>query len=128
LIFCRFFVKKGLTTMEVAQAPGVRRNSASKRVVGAFDGAPVSTFWEGDRSVTIPLRLTQPFRSSFSNVHDAYVNSPPTMARVPFRAISTLGPERQTSRIVRRNGLRTLTVRSFVALVFGCDEIGTITS
>jgi outer membrane protein TolC/preprotein translocase subunit SecF len=37
-----------------------------------------------------------------------------TGARVPLRAVSTLEPEWQTSRIVRRNGVRTLTVRSFV--------------
>ena len=37
-----------------------------------------------------------------------------TNARVPLRAISRLEPEWQPSRIVRRNGVRTLTVQSFV--------------
>ncbi len=99
---------------ELANRLGITHSLISKQVDGAFDGAPVSTFWEGDRAVTILLRLAQASRSSFSDVGDAYVSSQLTRARVPLRAISTLEPEWQTSRIVRRNGVRTLTVRAFV--------------
>ena len=99
---------------ELANRLGITSASVSQLVAGAFDGAPVSTFWEGDRSVTILLRLTQAARTSFGNVREAYINSQVTGARVPLRAISRLEPEWQTGRIVRRNGVRTLTVRSFV--------------
>ncbi|HTX89568.1 MAG TPA: efflux RND transporter permease subunit, partial [Anaerolineales bacterium] len=99
---------------ELANRLGITSSFISKIVDGAFDGVPVSTFWEGDRSVTILLRLTQAARSSFGNVRDAYVSSQVTKARVPLRAVSTLEPEWQTSRIVRRNGVRTLTVQAFV--------------
>ena len=99
---------------ELANRLGITNSLVSNVVAGAFDGAPVSTFWEGDRSVTILLRLTMTARSSFGNVRDAYVDSQVTKARVPLRAISTLEPEWQPSRIVRRNGVRTLTVRSFI--------------
>lgn len=99
---------------ELANRLGISNASVSKLVAGAFDGVPVSTFWEGDRPVTILLRLAQASRSSFGNVRDAYVTSQLTKASVPLRAISTLEPEWQSSRIVRRNGVRTLTVRSFV--------------
>lgn len=99
---------------ELANRLGITNASVSQIVAGAFDGSPVSTFWEGDRSVTILLRLTQDARSTFGNVRDVYVNSQATKARAPLRAVSTLKPEWQTSRIVRRNGVRTLTVRSFV--------------
>ena len=99
---------------ELANRLGITNSSVSQIVAGAFDGGPVSTFWEGDRSVTILLRLTQAARSSFGKVSDTYVSSQVTKARVPLRAISTLKPEWRPSRIVRRNGVRTLTVRSFV--------------
>ncbi len=99
---------------ELANRLGITSSSISKIVAGAFDGAPVSTFWEGDRSVSILLRLTQAARSSFGNVRDAYIDSQVTKARVPLRAVSKLEPEWQTSRTVRRNGVRTLTVQSFV--------------
>ena len=42
---------------ELANRLGITNALVSKVVSGAFDGAPVSTFWEGDRSVTILLRL-----------------------------------------------------------------------
>ena len=60
------------------------------------------------------LRLEKDERSSFDDVRDAYMESQLTHARVPLRAIADVKPQWQTSRIVRRNGVRTLTVRSFV--------------
>ncbi len=99
---------------ELANRLGITSSSISKVVAGAFDGTPVSTFWEGDRSVTILLRLAKAYRSTFGNLRDTYISSPVTMARVPIRALCTLRPEWQTSRIVRRNGVRTLTVQGFV--------------
>lgn len=99
---------------ELATRLGITDASVSKLMAGAFDGGPVSTFWEGDRAVTILLRLDQASRASFSDVRDTYVTSQATQSRVPLRAIATLEPQWQTSRIVRRNGVRTLTVRSFV--------------
>lgn len=98
---------------ELANRLGLTEASVSQTLSGAFDGAAVSTFWEGDRPVTIKLRLDQPSRSSFSDIGNTYLNSDMTRARVPLRAIAQLSPEWQTSRIVRRNGVRTLTIRAF---------------
>jgi multidrug efflux pump subunit AcrB/outer membrane protein TolC len=99
---------------ELANRLGITEQSVSRMLYGAFDGGPVDTFWEGDRAVSIMLRLDRKSRSSFSDVQNAYMNSQLTNAKVPLRAIATLEPDWQTSRIVRRNGVRTLTVRSFV--------------
>ncbi|MDD2335640.1 MAG: efflux RND transporter permease subunit [Geobacteraceae bacterium] len=99
---------------EMANRLGITNSSVSRLLKGGFDGAPVSTFWEGDRPVTIMLRLDQESRSSFSDVLNAYMTSQLTHASVPLRSIATLKPEWQTSRIVRRNGMRTITVRGFV--------------
>ncbi|RQW84645.1 MAG: hypothetical protein EHM79_13515 [Geobacter sp.] len=99
---------------ELANRLGITNSSVSGLLRGAFDGAPVSTFWEGDRPVTIMLRLDEKSRSSFSDIQNSYLTSQLTDARVPLRSIATLEPEWQTSRIVRRNGVRTITVRSFV--------------
>ena len=52
-------------------------------------------------------------RQSFQNVADTYVMSPVTGAKVPLAAVATLTPEWEPGRIVRRNGVRTLTVRAF---------------
>ncbi len=99
---------------ELANRLGITDASVSKTLSGAFDGAAVSTFWEGDRAVTIKLRLDPSSRSEFSDIGNTYLNSELTRAWVPLRGIATLAPEWQTSRIVRRNGVRTLTVRAYV--------------
>ena len=98
---------------ELANRLGITDASVSQTLSGAFDGGAVSTFWEGDRSVTIKLRLDPAARSSFAHIGNTYVNSPLTHAKVPLRAIATVAPEWQTSRIVRRNGVHTLTIRAF---------------
>ena len=99
---------------ELANRLGLTHAGVSQMLSGGFDGKPVGTFWEGDRAVTLLLRLEKDERSSFDDVGDSYMESWLTHARVPLRSIGSVKPEWQTSRIVRRNGVRTLTVRSFV--------------
>jgi len=108
---------------ELANRLGITDTSVSKLVAGAFDGGPAGTFWEGDRAVAILLRLDRASRDSFAGIRDAYVTSMATHARVPLRSIATLEPEWQTSRIVRRNGVRMLTVRSFVRQDFYASDL-----
>jgi multidrug efflux pump subunit AcrB/outer membrane protein TolC len=98
---------------ELANRLGLTEASVSQTLSGAFDGAAVNTFWEGDRPVTIKLRLDPASRSNFADIGNTYLNSDLTRARVPLRAIATLAPEWQTSRIVRRNGVRTMTIRAY---------------
>src|SRR6185369_13468433 len=83
---------------ELANRLGITDASVSDTLSGAFDGAAVSTFWEGDRPVTIKLRLDQGSRSAFGDVTNTYMYSTLTQARVPLRSVATLMPEWQTSR------------------------------
>lgn len=99
---------------ELANRLGITDAAVAGMIGGAFDGAPVGTFWEGDRAVGIKLRLDRGARENFADVGNTHVTSTLTHASVPLRSVATLAPEWQTSRIVRRNGVRTLTVRSFV--------------
>jgi multidrug efflux pump subunit AcrB/outer membrane protein TolC len=99
---------------ELANRLGLTNGAVSRTLAGGFDGTPVSTYWEGDRAVTLLLRLEEDERASFDDVRDAYMLSLLTRASVPLRSIGSVKPEWQTSRIVRRNGVRTLTVRAFV--------------
>lgn len=107
-------VKVNLNT-ELANRLGITHMGVSNLLYGAFDGAPVSTFWEGDRAVNIVLRVDPAYRATFDNVKDTYVGSSISSGRVPLRAVAELAPSWQTSRIVRRNGVPTLTVRCLAA-------------
>src|SRR5207342_2490078 len=54
-------------------------------------------------------------RSGMDDVNAATLVSPTTGARISLREVADVAPEFRPSRIVRRNGIRTLTVRSFAA-------------
>ena len=98
---------------EVANRMGLTNAAIAQQLAVGFEGAPVTTFWEGDRGVDVVLRLDPAERQSFQDVADTYVMSPVTGAKVPLSAVASLSPDWQPGRIVRRNGVRTLTVRAF---------------
>ena len=98
---------------EVASRLGITEATIAGQLAAGFDGAPVSTFWEGGRRIAVSLRYDEPQRRSLTDVANAYVTSPMTGARVPVRQVADVRGDWQASRIVRRNGVRTLTVRSF---------------
>jgi multidrug efflux pump subunit AcrB len=100
---------------EVANRLGLSNQIISQELAAGFEGLPATTVWEGDRNLDVLLRLDPAQRDSFRSVKDMYVTSPVTGTRVPLDAVATLSPEWQPGRIVRRNGVRTLTVRAFPA-------------
>jgi multidrug efflux pump subunit AcrB/outer membrane protein TolC len=100
---------------EVANRMGLTNVVIAQQLAAGFEGAPVTTYWEGDRDVNVVLRLDPADRQSFQNLSDTYVMSPVTGAKVPLAAVATLTSEWEPGRIVRRNGVRTLTVRAFPA-------------
>ena len=100
---------------EVATRLGFTDADVAAQLAGAFTGAPISTFWEGKRDLDISLRLDAAERSGIDDVSSAYIVSPTTGARIPLREVADVAPDFRPSRIVRRNGVRTLTVRSFAA-------------
>jgi multidrug efflux pump subunit AcrB/outer membrane protein TolC len=98
---------------EVANRMGLTNAAIAQQLAAGFEGAPMTTFWEGDRDVDVVLRLDPAERQSFQNVSDTYVMSPVNGAKVPLAAVASLTSEWEPGRIVRRNGVRTLTVRAF---------------
>ncbi len=100
---------------EIATRLGLSDAEIAMQLSGAFAGAPVSTFWEGKRDLDVTFRLDDAERSGMNDVSATTLVSPTTGARIPLREVADVAPEFRPSRIVRRNGVRTLTVRSFAA-------------
>lgn len=99
---------------ELANRLGLSHMSISQTLAGGLDGAPVSIYWEGDRAVPVVLRIDAQHRSTFAAVSGTPMTSPLTQGTLPLAGVARLKPGWQPSRLVRRNGLPTLTVRSFV--------------
>lgn len=91
----------GFTTQSIAQTLYV-----------GFSGAPVGTIYEGSTPVDLVLRLNEGSRQNFEDLENTYLPSPVTKSSVPLRQIANLEPQWHTGRIVRRNGVRTLSVLS----------------
>ena len=96
---------------ELASRLGMTNTVVSNMLAGTFLGLPVSTYWEGDKPVDIVLRLDESHRSSFEDVGSTYMVS--QAARMPLSGIAEMKPVWQPSRIIHRNGVRTITVGTF---------------
>ncbi len=101
-----------ISLKENASKLGFTTSAISQLIYTCFSGYPFTTLYEGDNQVPIVLRITDENRKSTRDIEDLYLQSPVTGAAVPLRQIADLNPEWQTGRIIRRNGVRTLTVLS----------------
>ena len=97
---------------EVANRLGFSNQGIAQTLAAGFKGFPVSTLWEGDTPVKLILRLEEEDRRVFEDINNIYISSPLSGGRIPLRQLVKLEPEWQTGQVVRRNGIRTLTVRS----------------
>ena len=97
---------------EVANRMGFTNQEIAQLLAVGFKGYPVSTYWEGDNAIDIFLRLKKENMQDFDDINNMYITSPANGARIPLRQIATLVPEWQSGKITRRNGVRTITVRS----------------
>ncbi|MBP1666136.1 MAG: acriflavin resistance protein, partial [Bacteroidetes bacterium] len=91
---------------------GFTSSAISQMIYTGFKGYPVSTMYEGSNPLKIVLRLDEKHRQNAIDLENTYVQSPVTGASVPLRQIAELKPEWQPGRILRRTGIRTLTVQS----------------
>lgn len=96
---------------EIASRLGMTNTVVSNMLAGTFMGIPVSTLWEGDRSIDMVLRLDESHRSQAEDVGSTYMVS--QYARMPLSGIAEIKPVWEASRIVHRNGVRTVTIGSF---------------
>ncbi|MET7258130.1 efflux RND transporter permease subunit [Dyadobacter fermentans] len=91
---------------------GFTTGSISQMVYTGFNGAPISTMYEGNNPLDIVFRLDERNRQSSDNLENIYLASPVTDANVPLRQVADLKPQWQTGKIMHRNGVRTLTILS----------------
>lgn len=94
-----------------ADRVGVSKEAVAQTLGGSLKGWPVSTLWEGDKPLDIVLRLDERDRQQLSDVSQVYITTAYN-TKVPLRQVADVVPAWHLSNIVRRNGLRTLTVSS----------------
>lgn len=73
-------------------------------------GLPVSTVWEEDYALNVHLKINKEFATTVDDVKNQYITSPFLLTAVPLRQLAELKQDWTEGMIVRRNGLRTITV------------------
>ena len=77
-------------------------------------GFPVTTLWEDEYPIDVVLTREKQSKNADFNFNDMYISSIFTPTVIPFRQIATAKPEWTEGTIVRRNGVRTLTLEADV--------------
>jgi len=93
---------------------GYAKSLIAASLMTALDGLPITTMWEGDYPIDVILSAEENLKDDVRDLADQYVSSPVTMESLPLRTVATLEPEWEEGCIVRRNGVRTITVQSDV--------------
>lgn len=117
-IYTDYFNDSGMVDVQVnnelANRLGVTNYGVANTLNAALDGQAVSLYHEGDRTLPVIFRLPSDERKQFGDITNTYVTSQVTGSGVSMRSFAELKPQWQTSRLVRRNGVRTITVHSFI--------------
>ena len=94
---------------------GLTKSVLAYSLAMGFGGLPLTTLWEGDHPVELILKREKDRRQNADDIRNQHVSTFLPLATVPIRQIAALAPEWSEGRIVRRNGVRTLTVKADVA-------------
>lgn len=100
----------------------VRRDEASRlgfsnpmigySLLTGTKGFPVSTVWEGDYPVDVKLLVDKKTKSTADEIRNNYLTTPFSNVSIPVRQLAEIKAGWTEGAIVRRNGVRTITVRS----------------
>ena len=73
-------------------------------------GVPVTSLWEGDYPVGVVLKTDHKDSAQFTNLGNEYIPVMGGTTSVPLRQFATIKPDFTDGCIVRRNGVRTISV------------------
>lgn len=95
---------------------GISRSMAEMEIALAYGDIPVGTVWEEDYPLSVILKRERPAAyDSPEKVGDQYVRSILPNVSVPLRQIADAEPVWTQGQIVRRNGVRTVSIQADVA-------------
>lgn len=94
---------------------GISRATAQLEVAAAYTDVPVGTVWEQDYPLSVVLKREKPTGyDQPDKVGDQYVRSLIPGVTVPLRQIADVKPVWQEGQIVRRNGVKTISIQADV--------------
>lgn len=74
------------------------------------NGIPVGTVWEGDYDINVVMKSIRSDSADILNLKDEKIPVAGGLANIPLRQVAEVEPSWEAGQIVRRNGIRTITV------------------
>lgn len=90
---------------------GIPKTLVSMNLATRFgDGLPLTTLWEGDYPVSVMLKDNYTGKQSSQSLENTQISGLLPGLNVPLRQIADIKPDWTDGQIVRRNGIRTLSI------------------
>lgn len=95
-----------------ASLSGVRNAEVASTLDAYYSGTLLTTYREGDRQIPVVFRLNPESRRSLAGIEDSHIES--RSGKISLAAVASVKPQWRLESIDRRNGNRTIEVRSRV--------------
>ena len=94
---------------------GITRAGAETELAAIYSGFPAGTLWEGDYPLSVVLKADETQEDlSPEKIGDHYLSTIVPGVSVPLRQVASVKPVWNEGQIVRRNGVRTISVMADV--------------
>ncbi|MGD9555893.1 MAG: efflux RND transporter permease subunit [Mangrovibacterium sp.] len=102
---------------------GINKTTVSTNLAVRFDGLPLTTLWENDYPVSVKLKAERRGEPEFGDIENEYIHSLIPGISVPLRQIAQVEPDWTQGKIVRRNGVRTISIVADVTRNANTNEV-----
>ena len=96
---------------EEASRIGLTREAIANTIAINMEGLNATQVWDGDYAINVKIKAEDHKDQSVSSLRELSIISPVTGKTVPLRQVAEVTPSWEQEQIVRRNGMRCLTVR-----------------
>jgi multidrug efflux pump subunit AcrB len=96
---------------EEASRIGLTREAIANTIAINMEGLNATQVWDGDYAINVKIKAEDHKDQSVSSLRELSIISPATSKTVPLRQVAEVTPSWEQEQIVRRNGMRCLTVR-----------------
>ncbi len=103
-------IKLDVKNQEAARL-GLSQGDVANTVAMNMQGLTATQIWEGTYPLNVMIKTPKAERSNSSNLLALNIPSQQTKSVVPLRQVADIKPEWHNGQVVRRNSIRTLTVR-----------------
>ncbi|HEK19964.1 MAG TPA: efflux RND transporter permease subunit [Bacteroidetes bacterium] len=90
---------------------GIGKNDIANTIAAQTTGIKATQLWDGTYPIDVEIKTPQQVRMDVERLDELNIVSPKTNAAVPLRQVANIRPDWNEGQIVRRNSIRTLTVR-----------------